>query len=236
MNRTTRQEGHSRLVPYFRKLERGVGIKPTSLPWKGRATINIPTTQMADGENFEISTLGLRDRRSSSELPVHIGGSDRHRTCNLLRARQLLSQLSYTPVNSYSLLIVNGGPTRIRTENLEIKSHLHQPIVLWVHKLYSGGFGRTRTSIITLGELGPFLLNDETKMATVRNSDIPTFRSTGGCSSFELHGHYPQKKTIQKRPNRKIEAINRQVSRQSLCILLHLYDSVNDCFAFHNLF
>ena len=27
-----------------------------------------------------------------------IGGSDRHRTCNLLRAKQLLSQLSYAPV------------------------------------------------------------------------------------------------------------------------------------------
>ena len=26
--------------------------------------------KMVDGENFEISTLGLRDRRSSSELPV----------------------------------------------------------------------------------------------------------------------------------------------------------------------
>jgi hypothetical protein len=34
----------------------------------------------------------------AAELTRRIGGGDRHRTRNLLRARQLLFQLSYTPM------------------------------------------------------------------------------------------------------------------------------------------
>ena len=48
-----------------------------------------------------------------------LGGGERVRTDDLLRARQALSQLSYTPVNRFS-----GGPGWTRTIDLTIISRV----------------------------------------------------------------------------------------------------------------
>ena len=46
---------------------------------------------------IELTTYRLQGECSTSELNRH-GGGDRDRTCDILLAKQVLSQLSYTPV------------------------------------------------------------------------------------------------------------------------------------------
>jgi hypothetical protein len=64
---------------------------------------------------FQLSTF-------NSQL-LQIGGGERVRTDDPLRARQVLSQLSYAPKLQVRLLII-GGPRRTRTSDLTIISRV----------------------------------------------------------------------------------------------------------------
>ena len=67
----------------------------------------------------------------------NLGGGERVRTDDLLRARQALSQLSYTP----------GKP--VRREAPGVRGERCRPLLLTPHRLY-GGPGWTRTTDLTI--------------------------------------------------------------------------------------
>ena len=87
---------------------------------------------MADGVGFEptrrvIPAYTISNRAPSASrtsiqygsLKVKDGGAERDRTDDLLLARQALSQLSYSPVLSRTLL-PDGGPRLTRTADLTL--------------------------------------------------------------------------------------------------------------------
>ncbi len=65
--------------------------------------------------------LSKNSIRTKQALRAKLGGGERVRTDDPLRARQVLSQLSYTP---NSLAQVNGGPGWTRTSDLTIISRV----------------------------------------------------------------------------------------------------------------
>lgn len=66
---------------------------PTGLPLDSGLLSDIGPS----GRSRTYTTSLLRRLHLPVVLQTDIGGSDRSRTCNPLRARQVLSQLSYTP-------------------------------------------------------------------------------------------------------------------------------------------
>ena len=95
---------------YFPIMVGKAGLEPT---YSGSISKEISTgSNLVRIAGFKPAISWSRITRSSSSCPIsgYNGGIDEHRTRNLLSARQVLSRLSYNPIN--------GAAWRNRTTNL----------------------------------------------------------------------------------------------------------------------